>query len=150
MCQVYVHYGSANFEPDYFSPISNDPVITKPDGGLWGSPINSPRGWAYFCETVGWNACDERNSFKFKLKNSSNVLKIDSLEVLEGLPKRENPAFIPFVPKNWVCLDFEKLLEDGVDAVHVEISKDYRLNQALYTWDCDSVLVMNKDAVIQI
>lgn len=43
-------------------------------------------------------------------------------------------------------LDFEKLKED-YDAIEVLISKDSRLYWSLYSWDCDSLLVLNKDII---
>jgi hypothetical protein len=54
----------------------------------------------------------------------------------------------------WVILDFEKLLADGIDAIQVNISDDTATNlndslyHALYGWDCDSILVMNKEVIV--
>jgi len=45
-----------------------------------------------------------------------------------------------------VYLDFNKLKEE-YDAIEVFISSDSRLYRALYGWDCDSILIMNKDVI---
>ena len=38
----------------------------------------------------------------------------------------------------------------GYDAILVNISNDHNLYWALYGWDCDSLLVLNKDVVEEI
>ena len=45
--------------------------------------------------------------------------------------------------------DFEKMKENGIDAIFVEISNDHRLYWALYGWDCDSIVVMNPDIIVE-
>ena len=71
-------------------------------------------------------------------------MTIKSLEQLEELPQVKPPLSLPF----WVILDYEKLA-DEYDAIEVLISEDSRLYKALYTWDCDSIVIINPD-VIQI
>ncbi|MFR3519297.1 MAG: hypothetical protein ACLTT4_12785 [Coprobacillus cateniformis] len=46
-------------------------------------------------------------------------------------------------------LDFEELKRQ-YDAIEVNISNDYGLYWKLYGWDCDSILVMNSDVVVEI
>lgn len=51
---------------------------------------------------------------------------------------------------SFTCLktvDFEKLIEDGVDAIEFNISNDWDLYMALYGWDCDSTLILNPDVI---
>ena len=45
-----------------------------------------------------------------------------------------------------VYLDFEAIALK-YDAIEVNISNDWKLYDALYGWDCDSILVMNKKII---
>ena len=40
--QVYIHYGSKQFDISKFEPIRN--WWNKPHGGLWASPVNAEYG----------------------------------------------------------------------------------------------------------
>ena len=55
-----------------------------------------------------------------------------------NLPKLENKY------TDWTILDFEKIAEE-YDAIEVNI--DNSLYYALYTWDCDSILIMNPNII---
>ena len=145
MSDTFIHYGTTSFDPDSFMPIKNEVCFTKPSGGLWASPADAARSWKDWCRDVSW-PCEEEISFSFTMKESANVLRIKSAESLKDLPKIEL-EFLSFRP-SWECLDFEQLRHEGVDAILVYISEDYRLNRMLYGWDCDSILVMNKDIII--
>lgn len=46
-----------------------------------------------------------------------------------------------------IYLDFEKLRELGIDAIELHLIENPELYWTLYTWDCDSVLVMNPDVI---
>ena len=77
----------------------------------------------------------------------------------------QNPHFdlrqLPMVrdvpPGMWEEIDFVECLRRGIDAVELcwygEEYQDQRADDlylALYGWDCDSIVVLNPDAVIQI
>ena len=51
-----------------------------------------------------------------------------------------------------VCIDFEKMLNDGVDAVELHLMDKGNLNHglffALYGWLCDSILIMNPKIIL--
>lgn len=153
MMTKYIHYGASEFDPGKFKPIKNKPLVAKPQGGLWGSRINSPLGWDVWCKREEFHIEKLEKSFEFTLAENANVLFLDSSVCLEGLPTVEHELMPTF--SAWVCLDFEKLLESGVDAIEITISGDKSrggylesLYQKLYTWDCDSILVLNKDVVL--
>ena len=144
---MYVHYGSKQFDLSKFHPVKNREYFSKPEGGLWGSPINTEYGWKQWCDNSGFKECTEENSFKFKLKQTANLLTINSVNDLDGLPKID----VPF--SAWVVLDFEKLLKDGIDAIELNMSSNdsygtENLYFKLYGWDCSSILVMNPDILI--
>lgn len=147
--KIYVHYGTRWWNPQIFRQIVNQPHFTKPAGGLWASPIDAKYGWKDWNEVEHVKECREENSFRFKLRDDANVLYIRSADDLkQHLPKKYEHRSVgqDFLP---VYLDFEELLHRGIDAVYVEVSADHRLYWALYGWDCDSILIMNPDIIIQ-
>lgn len=127
-----------------FKEISNRDYMTKPEGGLWASDEAAEYGWKLWNEDNKFAECKEKNSFRFELSSTANVLHIRSIEDLEELPKLE--AFL----SDSVCLDFEKLKASGIDAIELHFSEDWRLYWALYGWDCDSILIMNPDVVQEV
>jgi hypothetical protein len=157
MDTVYIHYGASNYEPQRFTTILNTLLGVKPEGGLWATPENADYGWKEWCESNEFNMDRLNKHFKFKLSQQANILQINCVEDLKSLPKAEPPqiggAKLPSSIMSWVLLDFEKLLQNGVDAIQVNISNDTalefddKLYYALYGWDCDSILVMNKDVI---
>lgn len=139
MSKKYVHYGSTEFYPELVGPIRNQRMFTKPYGGFWGSPVDTDNGWKDWCESERFRKCREEESFVFSLKPEARVLYLREPEDLKGLPTQvENEM------TTWTSLDFERLVEDGWDAVEVEIGP---LWWQLYGWDCDSILIMNPEVV---
>ena len=126
----YIHYGSTQFEPSKVGEIENE-CFTKPSGGFWASPVNAVYGWKE------WNE-DEH----FTLKPEAKILKINTVEDLEGLPTLGELY-------NRYLLDFEKIKNElGYDAIEVMAGSGKGLYYALYGWDCDSILIMNPDIVV--
>lgn len=148
----YIHYGSDHFEPEYFSPIQNEDNWAKPTGGLWASDVDALFSWKEWCECEDYEYCNLTKSFSFTLREDANVLHIHSIEDLKDLPTLptniERYSFKTY-------LDFEKLLESGIDAIEVYIQEDRMSGRSfentlywkLYGWDCDSILVMNPDII---
>lgn len=141
----YIHYGSTNFGRRVFVVPTNVFAFTKPSGGLWASPVDAEFGWKDWCEREDFDWCDLKKSFTFTLRESARVLCVSSVEVLRDLPQQHKIGDFT----NWTLLDFEKLLADGWDAVEVSISADPRLYWTLYGWDCDSVVVLNPDVIVE-
>lgn len=153
----YIHYGSKEFDITKYEPIKNEEVWIKPYGGLWGSPVNSERDFKMFCEsTFANNRRDNTKigeylskSFLFTVKDTANIHYIHDMNTLLELPTIDYYK----VSRLSVYIDFEKALSMGIDAIEYK----YPTNQsilnpyynALYGWDCDSILVMNPD-IIQI
>lgn len=147
----YIHYGSNKFDVDKFSDIKNSTCFCKPKGGLWASPIDTDRGWKDWCESENFRECNNDNSFLFTLKDNANVFVINSVEDCRLLPQLPNfnGSFVTDFRKTYPSLlpDFEKMVEDEYDAIEYNMSKDFGLYWILYGWDCDSILVLNKDAI---
>lgn len=144
-----ITYGCGNaFDNSLWRPITNQLYNIKPKGGLWASPVNCNYGWKDWCEVEEFG--DLSSWFEFNY--SGLTLIIDSLE---------DSAQMPIIPdKNNLdavllsrSLDFEKMLKTGIDAIYLtekgqnETRFAVGLKGCLYGWDCESVLIMNKDCV---
>ena len=137
----YIHYGHKEFDISKFKQVENQLGMPKPTGGLWASSVDAEYGWKE------WHSDNDIGAkfdeyFEFSLKEDAKVLTITNISQLENLPQIKNPLSFSL----WVYLDFEKLAEK-YDAIEVVISKDNRLYQQLYTWDCDSILIINPDVI---
>lgn len=142
--RTYIHYGNTHFEADRFKEIKNA-IWVKPHGGFWASPIDAAYGWKDWCGESEFRDCLEENSFKFTLRDDAKVLVINTYEELLKLPRQHMQE--SFSCPGSVYLDFEQIIANGYDAIEVNLSNDNRLYWALYGWDCDSLLVLNKDIV---
>lgn len=133
--------------PELFDPISNREMFTKPFGGFWASPVDAVYGWKEWCSENDFG--DLSRSFTFSITSTANIRHIGRTSDMDDMPKLETVSFVP-----WVCLDFEKILADGIDGLEVHMSKDQPedimqgLYFTLYGWDCDSILIMNPDIVV--
>ena len=152
--RIYIHYGAKQYDLSKVKPIRNKPLFTKPDGGFWGCPLGSGFGWKEWCmrENFHLDQYSDDNSFQFTLSKNANIIHLNSVDDLNNLPQLNSHIPIP-----WILLDFEKLLSDGIDAIQLNMSNEHSstnseklydsLYFALYGWDCDSVLVMNKEKI---
>jgi hypothetical protein len=149
---IFIHYGASRYDPSKFKPIKNRLLATKPEGGLWASPLGAEYGWKAWCESNEFHVERLENSFQFTLAENANILIIRSADQLHDLPQAKQD--FDMGKNTWVCLDFEKLATDGVDAILVDISGDVTddikmegLYWKLYGWDCDSIIILNKEAI---
>lgn len=151
----YIHYGHSSFDRNLFTPIRNREQWVKPSGGFWASPEDAMWGWDSWCDDNNFHTDRLDQSFTFELSEKANVIHIRSVSDLDGLPEQKTPGrFTSLI--DWKCIDFEKLLADGVDAVELHLSEEdltgcglfEGLYYRLYGWDCDSILIMNPDVVV--
>lgn len=138
-----IHYGSKKFRPERWHDISDAKrYSTKPGGGLWSSPVDSKYGWREWCHAESFAKCDKRNSFTFEV--SGRILTIDASQDTAKMPWKE------LVKGFWVPL-FEPLITQGYCAVHLtgkgQEETRYGNQYSLYGWDCESVLVLQRDAI---
>lgn len=150
--QIYIHYGSKQFNPLFNFPIRNEPYFSKPVGGLWASRENATYGWKDWCEKEQFRECKVDNSFKFVMDDESKIAVISTVEQLHKLP-RVKPKF----KFSTYCINFEECLRHGIDAIELcwygDEYEDVRsgdLYFELYEWDCDSIVVLNPAAVVTI
>lgn len=151
--QGFIHYGHRHFDKqNNFKPIKNKYIFTKPEGGLWGSPINSPLSWKRFfikedMKSI-WGSDYITKWFTFRLKDNAKVLFITSTEELKDLPHMPREHDLSIFDM-WEILDFEKLTEQ-YDCMIVLLSEDDRLYSTLTPWDVDSILIFNPDIVEEV
>lgn len=149
MSKKYIHYGSSHFDKEKFIPIVNETVFVKPHGGMWASPCNSKFGWKEWCESENWRIERLLEHFVFELKENSDVLIIDSNANLDALKSMGYCIeYLNYASSDQYYLDFEKLLDKGWDAIEVHINSE--IYWSLYGWDCDSLLVLNPDCIVEI
>jgi len=141
MSKKYIHYGSTAFDPEMWHDVKNGGSITKPTGGLWASPIDAEFGWREWNAESHFMTCKNENSFVFTLNEKAKVKRLYMLADVDLLPQR-NLGYAT----NMVSIDFEKCVEEGIDAIEL-CTLDNGLYWALYGWDCESILILNKDVI---
>ena len=129
------HYGAVNYRPELFKPIENRIGRNKPRGGLWTSPVDSGWGWKDWAEMEEFGDL----STYFDLVFYGRVMVIDGVDDLMRLPWDGRGVL------------FDRLGGCGVDAIHLTErgEKETRLTSPydFYGWDCETVLIMNQDAI---
>lgn len=145
----YIHYGDVAFDSDKFVPVKNQEWgAAKPTGGFWASQIDSEWGWKQWCESEEFCVDELSQHFTFTLKEDARVCHIKSVEDLYRLPKWQG-----IFKSTWYPIDFEKAMENW-DAIQLHLSDEVKddwlegLYFKLYGWDCDSILIMNKNIVV--
>lgn len=154
MAAQYIHYGSPHFDTNEFLKITNRFMWTKPNGGMWSSPCISEFGWKEWCESEDFRVGKLLEYFVFELKPDSNILTIHGNATLIMLKIMGycidyscNCGYKPCGYDQYY-LDFEKILNDGYDAIQVFINNE--TYWSLYGWDCDSLLILNPDCVVEV
>ena len=142
---ILIHYGSKSFEDNKFREIKNR-NFSKPSGGLWTSPIESNWGWKDWCYSEDFRSCEKENSFTIKLKDTAKVFKIDSVSDLLLAP-----SFDPF--PGFKYINYEELSKE-YDAIWLtelgQIETRFSKPMDLYGWDCESVLLLNKECFYRV
>lgn len=143
----YIHYGHKEYDTSLFVEPQNKEHCNKPIGGLWGSPIDAERGWKQWCEDASFRECNSNNSFVFEIIDTAVIHQINCKADIEALPLQNSIITTWFVP------DFEAIKKSGIDAIQFNLSSDTTedyfdgIYYALYGWDCDCVLVLNKEVI---
>lgn len=155
---MYIHYGADHFDKSLFKPVKNrDIKWVKPIAGtgFWASDINAKWGWKDWCESEDFHIERLDTSFKFSLIPDARVKHIRSLNDLLDLPCiGERPVYdTDKYKRSWLMpqyyIDFEKSSEQ-YDAIELHLSDFYALYDILYSWDCDSILIMNPDIIMEV
>ena len=162
--EVFITYGLGNFDYDKFEPIKNCKFNIKPKGGLWCSPKNSQFGWKDWCEAEEF--CKNnglKNYFEFNLKDSSRIYKIDCFYDLTLIPYKIIDPIYSSLSFSQNFIDYEEMAKH-YDAIWLTAEGQWETrlpemnglfdidghNINLYGWDCESLLILNKDIIINV
>lgn len=114
------------------------------------SDIKADQPWEKWCIDNDFRIDKLDKNFKFTLDDSANIVEWTAKADLKQVPTQDLSGYLPeyLFDTMGVVPDFEKMVEDGVDAIKLNLSKgDYELYYELYGWDCDSILIMNPDII---
>lgn len=150
----YIHYGHKKFDRELFTSVRNGLEINKPGrGGLWASPVDSGRSWYNWAAGNRLFAGRLQTSFEFALSENARVLELTPDNVWD-LPE-DSKAILPrdslYSRDYWsmvTAMDFEVLARE-YDAVEVSLTEYPEMYWTLYGWDCDCILVMNPDVIVE-
>lgn len=148
--KTYIHYGSEHFEPERFKVVTNRDFWNKPEGGLWASAVDADYGWKDWCEDEEFHVDRLETSFKFRFKPEAKVLVLRMPTDAKDMPRLKNVSEIALSCTNSdIYLDFVRLRDElGIDAVEIEdINAMY---WSMYGWDCDSIVVLNPNAIEEV
>lgn len=146
MDKIFIHYGADQYDYKMFHKIKNTNWI-KPSGGLWASPIDSQFGWKDWCDSEGYKS-DLSKNFTFTLAENARIYVVDSYHDLSKCPTiRPSKSMIDIE-----YIDFEKMAMQ-YDAMYLTEEGQWRTRLShpmnLYGWDCESILIMNKEIIIK-
>lgn len=145
-----IHYGNSFFDTNKFEAIKN--YMVKPRGGFWTSPIDSNLSWYQYCLKTNYKIESLNNWCILKFKENAKILLIDNINDLLRLPINKK-RFITSLDFELIAEFYDAiwLTEDGQYRTRLpnnEIALKYNLN--LYSWDVETILILNKDAVYQV
>lgn len=160
----YVTYGitkekfsKEKFYKEKFCKETYKTLPSKPLYGLWGSRVDAEYGWQDWCADSGFRECSDVNKMEFVLAKDSKILEVhrevDILPyIVSRLPQFDYSPFQRLENRSTSIMDaisFDKLEDEGYDGLELFISDDYlRLHNGVFnTWDCDSIVVWNFDAI---
>lgn len=156
--RTFIHYGCKEFDKSKFNPITNERLggLGKPFGGFWACDIHTQYGWKEYCRDNEMYPADSpriTQSFCFQLKEDARILHLETPDDFEFLPiklsefkeERRHNRYMSdrdrFRYVNW-----EAVRDIGIDAVEY-IRTPYG-HSIFYTWDFDSLLVLNPEAIV--
>jgi len=138
-----IHYGSTAYNPERIKPVKNN-WGNKPLPGtcLWACPIDSAYDWKQWVEEENFES-DISTFFKFKLRDTASIIKINTAKDLEQL------IFL----SEWK-IDFETLYRDRkIDAIWLtdsgQIKTRFSTPHNLYGWDCECVCILNPKVIYE-
>ena len=149
----YIHYGSDSFDPYRWVDIINGDggFLNKPYGGLWASAVDAKFGWYDWCKRENFSKHDLAKSFTFTLSENARILYLTpdnvwDLPITQEYIRRFGRPLPKEIYGSVRGIDFEALSRE-YDVLDFCISKYPSMYWSLYGWDCDSVLILNKDVI---
>lgn len=156
--KTYITYGKGNkFNKELLPKVEDLKIqydcINKVPNTFWGSPIDAEYGWKNWCEDNEYSILTEDDSFLWTLKPEAKILYIESLD---DIYKK-----VPFVRRTEygfenTYIDFETIIKE-YDAMELcsnngTIGHRFASDKEICfnTWDCDSIMVFNRDMIVPI
>lgn len=149
-----IHYGAKSFDPLKFNRVKNRPSRSKPYNGtgFWASPVDSELGWINYCEL---HATFIDKGIYFNFNYSGNTYVIDDMDSLLSMPWVHGSLG----SVETMFVDYESMDRDGIDGVFLsfkgmketilyDFSSGQELDQSTEDWDCESILILNPDCII--
>lgn len=154
MSKRYIHYGSPAFMLQAFHPIKNKEGFNKPGGGLWASAVDAQHSWKQWVECTKFYPERLTMSFEFELSPNARILELrpDNVWDLPVIPNTPMWRRRPEIRDHYSMvtnIDFEALARD-YDVLECSLSDYPSLYWSLYGWDCDCILVMNPDVIVEV
>ena len=145
---LFIHWDNIAYLERFFKkPFNGRFHLNKPAGGLWASPIGSNHSWRKYAESFRGEE-HFKKSFTFSLKDSARVLIIDSREDIKKIPIIKHD-----LDDLSLKFDFQKLVKK-YDAIFLTEKGERRTRHhhpmSFYGWDCESILVFNKDIIVPV
>jgi len=149
---IFRHYGDKKFNIDKFKPIRNKYFFPKPHGGLWACPVDSNHSWKQWCEGNNFNIEHLKDYFNFTLKDNARILVIDSPDDMKEKfifqkPKKEYDPVELMSKWNIDFLAMSKIYDVIYLTEKGEVTTRFHSNYNLYGWDCESILILNKNII---
>lgn len=146
--KLYVHYGSKTFDKNRFRKVENMQDFLKPKYGLWGSTVDSKKGWSEWCVESGHREISLDACFYFRIRGRQ-VYEIRKGEDLKALPQLN---VLPICQSSFetqhVYLDFEKICEQEYPyfALDIQIGEG---EEQFRGYDCDCILVLDDQELVE-
>lgn len=150
--KTYIHYGSKVYDPSRFKEIKNRwcPWNKPQHGtGLWASAVDAEYDWKDWCEDNNFGECIDDESFRFTLKDDTKVFTVKCEEDAKRLLSKTG-KFYAYSASLFDGIDFEKLRDFGYDALEIFAGSNRTIYDLFYGWDCDSILILNKDVIVPV
>ena len=147
----YIVLGKTELKEELFNKDLTNNGINKPKGGLWSSPYNKDTisGWYQFCKEQNFIKADNTVGVIFTLKEEARVYTIDSKEDLDNLANKY-PIVVKENLRYNFMIDYTKVSKD-YDAIYLtdkgQWATRFSRPNTLYGWDCETLLVLNFNAI---
>ena len=163
--KVYITYLSKEQLPfnkeNIHTVIGDRGIINKPLSAWWGSPADAIFGWKEWCKCNHFrlDEYDWDNPIRWRLKPNSKILRIDMDDVKDEQNSNLNKYLsmsdiYKGMPSNrfMLELDFNKMLDDDIIAIELmDGSIGHRFINSLetmfYSWDCESIVVLDESKI---
>ena len=154
----YIHYGASMLDKSRVSETRKGYILkSKPDKGLWASPVNAEWGWKDWCEAEDFRMDTFSESFRFRIDKKAKILRVRCEEDILPFVIFDTDETINRFRGMLGCkteisdeLDLERLYR-MFDGIELFLSNDYSMHNGIFnSWDVDSIVVWNPNVILPI